>query len=328
MRRSALFAIILLAASSAAAEPISIKAVPIDYFSASDPNKTVFGSLTFRGGLVLTSEAKDFGGISGLRLSGDGKLLAVTDRGNWISGRLTYDGTKPVAIEGAELFPMRGGNGKSLAGTSSQDAESLEISGNTAFVGVERRHQVLRFDLSKGAATAKAASVALPAGAKNFPRNGGIEGLALVPGGAEKDTLLIVTEEAYDATGDHLAFLLPGRTKKKIRPLAVKRRDGYAVTDLAFLSGGDLMVLERRYVPPFSLSMRVRRVAQNAITEGAVLDGEVLLEANFPVDQIDNMEAISVHRTPEGAASVLTLISDDNFSKRQRTTLLQFELAD
>ena len=41
--------------------------------------------------------------------------------------------------------------------------------------------------------------------------------------------------------------------------------------------------------------------------------------------QIDNMEGIGVHRTAEDE-TVLTLISDDNFSPIQRTLLLQFTL--
>lgn len=325
MRRGVL-AFALLVAAPAAADPISVNAVPVDYFSASNPDKTVFGPLTFRGGLVLTSEAKDFGGISGARLTADGGLIAISDRGNWISGTLVYDGAKPTAFEDAKLFPALGANGKKLSG-STADAESFELSGGQAWLGIERKPQVLRFDFSKGLAVAKGAAVSLPKEAKNFPYNGGIEGLALVPGGAEKDTLLIVTEEAYDASGNHLAFLLPGRTKKPIRPLTLKRRDGYAVTDLVFLPGGDLLVLERRYVPPFSLSMRLRRVVQSAIAEGAVLDGEVLLEASFPIDRIDNMEAVAAHRAADGA-SVVTLMSDDNFSQRQRTILLQFAIAD
>lgn len=250
----------------------------------------------------------------------------MTDRGNWLTGTLIYDGAKPVGVKNAELLTMRNATGKALRGGGA-DVEALEVSGGSAFVGIERVHQVLRYDLAKGVGAANGAAVAVPREAKNFPTNGGIEGLALVPGGAEKDTLLIVTEEAYDAQGDHLAFLLPGRTKRKIRPLTLKRRDNYAVTDLAFLPGGDLLVLERRYVPPFSLSMRLRRVAQSAVAERAVLDGEVLLEASFPLDRIDNMEAVSAHRAPDGV-SVITLMSDDNFSERQRTLLLQFGLAD
>jgi hypothetical protein len=40
---------------------------------------------------------------------------------------------------------------------------------------------------------------------------------------------------------------------------------------------------------------------------------------------IDNMEGLSVHTGPDGE-SILTLVSDDNFSVLQRTLLLQFAL--
>jgi hypothetical protein len=43
--------------------------------------------------------------------------------------------------------------------------------------------------------------------------------------------------------------------------------------------------------------------------------------------QIDNMEGLSAHRSPEGE-TVLTLVSDDNFSLIQRTLLLQFTLTE
>jgi hypothetical protein len=39
------------------------------------------------------------------------------------------------------------------------------------------------------------------------------------------------------------------------------------------------------------------------------------------------MEGLSVHRSP-GGETVLTLVSDDNFSTVQRTLLLQFVLAE
>ena len=44
--------------------------------------------------------------------------------------------------------------------------------------------------------------------------------------------------------------------------------------------------------------------------------------------EIDNMEGLAVHRSPR-SDTVLTLISDDNFSSfLQRTILLQFTLLD
>jgi hypothetical protein len=39
--------------------------------------------------------------------------------------------------------------------------------------------------------------------------------------------------------------------------------------------------------------------------------------------QIDNMEGIAVHR-PAGGETIITLVSDDNFSVIQRNLLLQF----
>ena len=102
------------------------------------------------------------------------------------------------------------------------------------------------------------------------------------PAVRRRAALLVVAEEGLDEAGNHRAWLLPGRTKKPTRTLSVKRRDDYAVTDLTFLPGGDLVILERRYRPPISLFMRMRRVAQADINEGAVLDGEVLIEMSLP----------------------------------------------
>jgi len=43
--------------------------------------------------------------------------------------------------------------------------------------------------------------------------------------------------------------------------------------------------------------------------------------------QIDNMEALAVHKDASGSV-VLTLVSDDNLSRLQRTILLQFSLTE
>jgi hypothetical protein len=62
------------------------------------------------------------------------------------------------------------------------------------------------------------------------------------------------------------------------------------------------------------------------VSPGALVDGPVLFEADLGY-AIDNMEGLSVHRTASGE-TVLTLISDDNFSVLQRTLLLQFTLTE
>ncbi len=69
--------------------------------------------------------------------------------------------------------------------------------------------------------------------------------------------------------------------------------------------------------------MRIRRVPLAELKGGALLDGPVLVEADLGYE-IDNMEGLSVHQ--ENGRTILTLISDDNFSVIQRTLLLEFEL--
>ncbi len=92
------------------------------------------------------------------------------------------------------------------------------------------------------------------------------------------------------------------------------------------LPGGDLLVLERKFSWTGGLAIRLRRIALTGIKPGALVDGAVLFEADLG-QEIDNMEGLSVHRSAAGE-TVLTLISDDNFSLLQRTLLLQFVLAE
>jgi hypothetical protein len=65
-------------------------------------------------------------------------------------------------------------------------------------------------------------------------------------------------------------------------------------------------------------------VPLSAVVPGAVLEGTDILSADMGY-QIDNLEGLSVHRARSGEL-VLTMVSDDNFSRLQRTILLQFTL--
>ena len=55
-----------------------------------------------------------------------------------------------------------------------------------------------------------------------------------------------------------------------------------------------------------------------------LVDGEPLIVADLAY-QIDNMEGIAVHRNARNE-TIVTLVSDDNFSFLQRNLLLQFAL--
>jgi hypothetical protein len=104
----------------------------------------------------------------------------------------------------------------------------------------------------------------------------------------------------------------------------VARHDNFDVSDCALLAPSSLLLLERRYTPATGVAIRVRRLSLSAFQDGAVVDGPVLFEADMGY-QIDNLEGLAVHRNAQGE-TILTMVSDDNFSVIQRNILLQFAL--
>ena len=71
---------------------------------------------------------------------------------------------------------------------------------------------------------------------------------------------------------------------------------------------------------------RLRRIAGDTVRVGAALDGDYILDAGM-TSPIDNMEGLAVSLDSAGR-TILTLVSDDNFSLFQRTLILQFALAE
>ena len=116
-----------------------------------------------------------------------------------------------------------------------------------------------------------------PAELSRAPRNGGLEGLTSLPDGR----LLALTEEFANPDGSFKGWLLDGNQFAELSYLPAK---GFRVTDCAALKNGDVLVLERRYVPFGILSARLtmdrrqndpagrqtqrQRIAQNRATSG------------------------------------------------------------
>lgn len=218
------------------------------------------------------------------------------------------------------MAPILGASGRPLARTRSFDTESLAIAGGVAYVGVERTHEVLRFDWAGEGVEARARSLPVPPEVKRLPSNRSLEAVGVVPAGPLAGTVVAIAERSGRENEPTLGVILsPGRPGL----FKVVRHDGYDITDLAFLPSGDMLVLERWYRPWRGVGMRIRRIAERDLKPGALLDGPYLIEADLGFE-IDNMEGLSVHL--DQGRTILTLISDDNFSILQRTLLLEFEL--
>jgi hypothetical protein len=303
-------------------EKIAISARPIVRFDPRDASRTRFGELTFRGGLVLTSPAKHFGGISSLRMAADGAhFLAVSDKGYWLRGRVAYRDGVPAGIEDGEMAPILGSDGSPLYRRRWFDTESLAEDGGTAYVGIEGVNAIVRLDVGKDGLHARGVPIPVPAGIKTLPRNRGLECLVTPPKGQPlAGTLIAISERGLDAEGNILGFLLgPGGGTFKI-----KRSNEFDISDCAVTPRGDLLLLERSFSWLGGLGMRIRRLPLAAVKPDALLDGPVLIAADMGYE-IDNMEGLSVHQDADGAL-VLTLISDDNFFVLERTVLLQFTM--
>ena len=303
--------------------PVEVNARPIPFFDPNDHAHTRFGALEYRSGLVLTSSFPAFGGLSGLRLDPKGeRFISFSDKGNWFTGRIVYRGREMTGLADVESAPMLGPDGRPIAARKWFDTESIALDGSFVYIGIERVNQVLRFDFSKGFTRSRGEVVQIPVAAHKLPFNKGLEALVFVP----KDmplagTLIAFSERGLDAKGNLIAFLIGGPTPGQF---SVRRTDEFDISDAVLLPSGDLLVLERKFSLVAGLGIRIRRIALASVAPDAVVDGPAIFQADLS-NEVDNMEGIDAHVTPEGE-TVLTMVSDDNFLMIQRTLLLQFTL--
>jgi hypothetical protein len=302
---------------------IEIRTEPIPAFDPHDPARQRFGRLEFRGGLILQSTYQEFGGLSAIRLLGDGqRFISLSDHGRWFTGRITYDGVRPIGIAEPVMAPILAPDGQALAAHGWHDTESIAVSDGILYVGIEGVNQIMQFDFAKDGLLARGHPIAVPPGVRTLPKNRGLEALEYVPqnqpmGGA----LIAISERGLDRAGNIRAFLVGGPAPGTF---AIKRKGQFDVTDAALLPSGDLLILERSLSWPEGLLVQIRRIALKDVKPNAVVDGPLLFEADLS-SEIDNMEGLAVHETADREI-VLTLVSDDNFSPLQRTELLQFTL--
>ncbi|MBA5778976.1 esterase-like activity of phytase family protein [Stappia sp. F7233] len=334
MRKALLASLCLLAivGGGAAAAPrivnenVTVAAEPILNFGIGRAEQVRFGKLDYLGGIELLAGNRHVGGLSGLVVSPDGgSLLAVTDNGLWFRAELEQDAAaRPLAIRNASIAPMVGPDGKPLLSGGLADTEAVTRNEKgEVFVSVEGRHSILAFpapfDLNE-----RARPIALPQGISKLRYNKGLEALAASPSsGPLKGALVAIAERGQSYDDDMPGFLVGGARPGQF---TVRRSGDFDATDAAFLPDGDLLLLERRFNLRHGIGMRIRRIAAASLMPGAVVDGDVLIEAGF-THQIDNMEGLAVHRLPAGDV-ILTVISDDNRSILQRTLLLRFRLAE
>ena len=324
--RAAILATALVGNLPAAAVEVTVSASPVTQFGDSQIDEPA-GALIFRGGIALVSQDDTFGGLSSLTLTGpEQQALFVSDRGNFVSGRLAYDDAgRLFGFIGTRVEPMRNSRGDVLPRQYAKDAESVDTvyrggAPVAVRVGFEHLTRVADFALEDGIPGGPAREITIPDWLTDARTNETLESLCIAPPASPiAGSTLLLAEEGLDEAGNHRGWLL-GQNDKG--PIGYQDSPVVNPTDCAFLPNGDLLVLERG-VSMLSFVMNLRRVPAAEVRPGNVMAGELLLSAVGGT--IDNMESLAVHTAPNGELRIL-IGSDNNFNDWQRTLLLEFAL--
>lgn len=307
----------------AAVERMTVQTWPIRQFEIGSSQKK-FGPLTFIGGLEMDSSNGDFGGFSSLRFLSPGQnFVGVADTGFWFFGRVTHDEDgRPSGISGFTMQHMVDDQGNVVGEKRLSDAESIAVRGDIATVGFERVHHISEYRLDPADMRGPLRDVDFLIPRNELRYNRSFEAIDYSPPDSPlKGARVLVTEHSLDDNGNLLAAILDGPQKGVF---SVARKDGFDVSDCAFLPNGDLLLLERSFSIAAGVKLRLRLIRADSIGKGRLVDGPTLLTADMGY-QIDNMEGLAVWRRTDGML-MLSLISDDNHSLLQRNLYLEFAL--
>ena len=262
----------------------------------------------------LMSLNEKFGGISGLTILNDGRFVGVSDAGTLIGFGLSNDDR----IDRPFIAPLPGSTDPSFS-YKDRDSESITYDPNSGqfWVSYENNHAIRRYSRSFSRLNA----TARPKEMQDWPANRGAEALLRLSDGR----FLAISESLDDDT--HKALLFSG---DPVEPGTVTTRftyrppNRYRVTDGTQLPDGRIAILYRSIGVPEGFSAKLGLVEPSQIGNGKIAKSRVIATLSAPL-LVDNMEGIAAEK--RGDATIIWLISDDNFFFLQRTILMKFRLS-
>ncbi|URK88936.1 esterase-like activity of phytase family protein [Rhizobium sp. RCAM05350] len=313
------------AATPAPSEIVPVKSRQIENFRIGSDQK-LFGKLEFIGGIEMSSSNALLGAISSIRFRPDRKsFLAIMDTGHWVEGEIQRDQSGRLAgTSDLTVTSMIDANGRSEQVKERMDSEGVALRDGEILASYEGLHRVDVYPDPGFAQSRPVATLPLLIPATSLRGNRGLETITVSPkNSALAGGVVVVSELSFDTAGHLLAAVLDGPRKGIF---GIARKGPFAVTDGAFLPNGDMLILERRFSFAEGIGMQIRRIKGSDIKPGAVVDGEVLLNADMGY-QIDNMEGLDVIIEPGGDIRII-IVSDDNHSILERNLMLEFRLVE
>jgi hypothetical protein len=281
------------------------------------PKQTIIGKLKFLKGWSLTSDHKQFGGLSALRLMKTDdeniyKFFSISDTGLWVRADFNLNAKTPFSNATLRWQDPKLEN---KTGKEKQDSESIVKVDDGWLIGFEQDHRIMH--VSAPAVNTTRSSITDQLDFSGVGRNGGVEAMTLMPSGE----ILAFMEHGREREGRYNAFLA---TDTSSAMLYFKPANNFHATDATTLSNGDVLVMTRFFSIIDGVAGKLVRIKADDINEGATLVGEELATFRPPLT-VDNMEGLDAVEMADGRTLVF-MLSDDNFNAVQRTILMVFEL--
>ncbi len=298
------------AATAPATEgPIRVVATPLPLDPA-DPRRNRLGDFVFAGALWLKSpDTSLFGGFSDLKVTEGGDMISESDEGSVLRAHIVLgpDG-RPTGLEHATISVLKGLDGKPLPGKFEADSEGVVVWPNgDLMVSFERDHRIWVYPAAGGAPHA------VPRPDVAMPENEGMEGLALAP--REGPDAYWVGIEGGEIWLCHLAKACQ-KTPGQFPPAM-----GYRLPALFEMDDGDLVVEHHSWTPLTGTHLTISVIDNPAANPAPKAKAQLAIASPLTVD---NIEGVAVVKRPDDVRR-LYLISDDNFSRYQRTLLMAFD---
>lgn len=282
------------------------------------PGRRRLGELIFESAWELGSGNSDFGGISALTALPDGRFIGVSDAGTLIGFGLTNDDRTDRPF----IAPLPGTFNPDVS-YKDRDSEGLVHDPATGqfWISYEVHHAIRRFTPS----FSRMDGIVRPKEMQNWPGNSGGEAIARLGDGR----FVLFSEKGNETNDGAMDALLfsgdPVESGTAISRFHYRAPKGYRITDATLLPDGRLLLLHRRLGFPDGFRAKLALLDPRAIKQGVTLEGQVIATLAPPL-LVDNMEGVAVTR--EGAATIIWLISDNNFNIFERTLLMKFRLAE
>ncbi|MGK7862481.1 esterase-like activity of phytase family protein [Falsiroseomonas sp. E2-1-a4] len=274
------------------------------------------GDLRLLGGLQINTGVLGFGGLSGLHMTSELMLTAISDLGHFVEMALTLDEDwRPRRLDLVRSGPLRNTRGQPVTATW-RDAEALaRLPDGSWLIGFERRHRIQRHRRLDGPGEL----VLAPPGLERSPRNAALESLAVLPDGR----WLALSEGLAAPQGGRMGWI---GQPCQWRSFGYLPAAGHVPVDAAAMPDGGFLVLERSFGLLAGFAGRLVRLSPavlRAAAAGGVIEGEPLMDLVPPLPT-DNYEGVAV--TEREGRVLVALVSDDNESIWQRSLLLLFEM--